>query len=1292
MKKILSLILAGLMTVSCAAFVAADDAAVEATDPTQAYAISFLAQNGIYHGKSNEEFVAAAADPIERYQMALFVARISTGWVDDYKWDYNYDWEDNTANNSTFTDLAGTAAESYLGAISYANQKGIIEGYSATKFGPTDGITYRDALTMVVRTMGYQGLIYPWGYIEKAVELGLTEGIEGVTYTDALNRGQVAVILYNAMFAPCKGGETLAKSIFDVDFGWETIVITASDEVGFANNGKRAAAGYVGFNIVDENGKIGAKTYYVKEAELGLDAGHAAELAVGSLYNALFTIDGDLASLVDYDSALIATVVNNGITDNKGVAYEKLPMLVTLEDYVLVKENYGKEYITFMGNEMFVYEAGTYTYYVDAPVDAKLVAIDKDTCNIMYWNQETGAWTIGWYYNETLNKYYRYEIDSVYDTLQVDWMSDAEFTKWYAEVSKLIRTEQQYVLKTSFADFGKNPYAKLSLYNADADAAAEVATYKGYKIGSFSNTTEKCYVNANGVDHSAGVAMPTYTLTGLDGAYTREYFVEAGHEKHDPNYYANIAAGNGYAWINVADDVIGFVNEDGSYNNGVVVYNYNELTGELEVVKYIPENAEGTDADSYIFTGVLQAYSTKGTSITVDGEKYFYGYDALDGNTLYKTNANGELVARTLVAEELDQYLMQYVKVLVVDGLVVDVDLLNSSREVIVVYDYAGVTSDGYIAVYGYSTADGVLKIYKINSYNGWKKGDYRYYPANASDDKAFDEGTLYVIKSHDAETDSYGVETYQIDEKADAIAEASTITIEKGYRVITGAYASVEKAAASDCYIIITTNAFGYYDFYVVNGALVDNGFDATGKILYKDGGKIVMFADVLNAWDFTLNANDAGFVLYDKDISTVLEAAYDDAQGVEDYYLLGSTASEVRVFNLLTGKYDYVIAANNIDLEDGHVYRTVGNTIISCVDWDLTEYASAAPQFVNAIKSYYKSDVVDTAKYVVPADNTGWAATYAITKAADGSILMGNTAIKVAIADELNLLTGATNASVKAKIADAYISEIRYRLVTEIGTELTIDDAAIAVDHIYYGNVVYNVADKVAIVYIYAEDTLAITDTDYAIDGADAALIAKWTYSNDVTDVESALKVDWAGSIEKTGNVVTGATIDELGIFFETILAEHDDIAKAGYIFGMDDDHDASHFGFNNSYIRVAINDVVYADYRADEMILGYFKAAGEVDFADCDMIDAAWVEDLGISMEVGDKVTVRFFIQGDDTTNSVDEGNNVEVAVAFTLTASGMVASVYGDVNVNGTAFAAGAVDQQVLNSITIDLIND
>ena len=306
MKKILSLILAGLMTLSAASFVAADDAAVDAAveqNSAEDYAIEFLANYGIFKGTSAAELVADAASPIQRYQMALFVSRISTGWVDDAQ------WEDGPANNSTFEDINDEPANKYLGALSYANQNGIIEGYSASKFAPYDGITYRDALTMVVRTLGYKGLAYPWGYIEKAVELGLTKDVN-VAYTDNLTRGQVAVIIYNAMFANTKSGETLAKKIFNCDFGWENIVIVASDEAAFANNGKYASNGYVAFKLLKDNGSLGEKTYYVKKAELGLDGDHDDELQVGAAYVALFTVKDDIATMVDADSLNYKTVYN----------------------------------------------------------------------------------------------------------------------------------------------------------------------------------------------------------------------------------------------------------------------------------------------------------------------------------------------------------------------------------------------------------------------------------------------------------------------------------------------------------------------------------------------------------------------------------------------------------------------------------------------------------------------------------------------------------------------------------------------------------------------------------------------------------------------------------------------------------------------------------------------------------------------------------------------------------------------------------------------------------------------
>jgi len=157
-NKVLSLILALLMAASSASAVLADEAiadvddvAVDATVEEAEVgqydkAIKFLNAYGIFKGKSADDL--GAEDMLERYQMALFVARVSTGYVDDEK------WEDGPENWSEFTDISEGPVANYWGALSYANQKGIIEGYGNGKFGPTDGITYQNALTMTVRTLG----------------------------------------------------------------------------------------------------------------------------------------------------------------------------------------------------------------------------------------------------------------------------------------------------------------------------------------------------------------------------------------------------------------------------------------------------------------------------------------------------------------------------------------------------------------------------------------------------------------------------------------------------------------------------------------------------------------------------------------------------------------------------------------------------------------------------------------------------------------------------------------------------------------------------------------------------------------------------------------------------------------------------------------------------------------------------------------------------------------------------------------------------------------------------------
>ena len=91
------------------------------------------------------------------------------------------------------------------GYVNIATQAGIINGYGDGNFGPDDLVAYQDAITMVVRALGYEPAIgsagYPTGYLTKAGELGLTSGVSG-TNGVAANRGTVAQIVFNALDVP----------------------------------------------------------------------------------------------------------------------------------------------------------------------------------------------------------------------------------------------------------------------------------------------------------------------------------------------------------------------------------------------------------------------------------------------------------------------------------------------------------------------------------------------------------------------------------------------------------------------------------------------------------------------------------------------------------------------------------------------------------------------------------------------------------------------------------------------------------------------------------------------------------------------------------------------------------------------------------------------------------------------------------------------------------------------------------------------------------------------------------
>ncbi|MBQ9940621.1 MAG: S-layer homology domain-containing protein [Clostridia bacterium] len=180
MAMLFAVIISAFAIVSAVAFtdVKVDDDAFEA--------ISTLNALGVIHGKTETEY--APDDLVTREEMAALVYRL-----------YTTQSHEHGQNYTPFIDLTDPF---YNTMISWCFDQGVVNGTTPTTFEPKENISYQDALTMATRLLGYKDLSYPLGYISKARIIGLTKGLESISFDKLLTRAEIAQILYNALEAP----------------------------------------------------------------------------------------------------------------------------------------------------------------------------------------------------------------------------------------------------------------------------------------------------------------------------------------------------------------------------------------------------------------------------------------------------------------------------------------------------------------------------------------------------------------------------------------------------------------------------------------------------------------------------------------------------------------------------------------------------------------------------------------------------------------------------------------------------------------------------------------------------------------------------------------------------------------------------------------------------------------------------------------------------------------------------------------------------------------------------------
>lgn len=86
-------------------------------------------------------------------------------------------------------------------AIRMAASLGYIKGYSNKTFKPSNNITYAEAITIMVRVLGYgSGLSGTWpdNYISKAKTLGILKNLD-VKPNEPITRGDISIIVANSL-------------------------------------------------------------------------------------------------------------------------------------------------------------------------------------------------------------------------------------------------------------------------------------------------------------------------------------------------------------------------------------------------------------------------------------------------------------------------------------------------------------------------------------------------------------------------------------------------------------------------------------------------------------------------------------------------------------------------------------------------------------------------------------------------------------------------------------------------------------------------------------------------------------------------------------------------------------------------------------------------------------------------------------------------------------------------------------------------------------------------------------
>lgn len=136
-----------------------------------------------------------------------------------------------TQKTSPFSDVPFTHwASAYVKA---GVERGIVSGYLDSTFRPENPVTYGEAITILLRILGYNdadfGDAYPYGQYALAENIDLLEGIEADLFT-AIDRKTAAELLLNALDTKYKNQATTPYSNFNAAKADNLVIFASAKE------------------------------------------------------------------------------------------------------------------------------------------------------------------------------------------------------------------------------------------------------------------------------------------------------------------------------------------------------------------------------------------------------------------------------------------------------------------------------------------------------------------------------------------------------------------------------------------------------------------------------------------------------------------------------------------------------------------------------------------------------------------------------------------------------------------------------------------------------------------------------------------------------------------------------------------------------------------------------------------------------------------------------------------------------------------------------------------------------